>query len=210
MKVISLADLQQGFSYLVSNPSFLLRSIVNVTRMRFGVPMDAVQWLLGKVARGKLPKDLQLAAVSPGLRASATVNVMGAAMFVSAVVSVEQVQLASDSARVSVRLRDLQIKPPADSPIAGMLAMMDLSKPGDMLGFMPMKPPMILSASGDLFVLELMKLPKLANNPRAAKIVAALSEILVVRELQTEDDLLVLGLRAIPQGLMAAISHLRS
>jgi hypothetical protein len=43
-----------------------------------------------------------------------------------------------------------------------------------------------------------MKLPKLANNPRAAKIVAALSEILVVRELQTEDDLLVLGLRAIP------------
>lgn len=198
MKVISLADLQQGFSYLVSNPSFLLRSIVNVTRMRFGVPMDAVQWLLGKVARGKLPKDLQLAAVAPGLRASATVNVMGAAMFaVSAVVSVEQVQLASDSARVSVRLRDLQIKPPADSPIAGMLAMMDLSKPGDMLGFMPMKPPMILSASGDLFVLELMKLPKLANNPRAAKIVAALSEILVVRELQTEDDLLVLGLRAI-------------
>lgn len=80
MKVISLADLQQGFSYLVSNPSFLLRSIVNATRMRFGVPMDAVQWLLGKVARGKLPKDLQLAAVQPGLRASATVNVMGAAM----------------------------------------------------------------------------------------------------------------------------------
>jgi hypothetical protein len=104
---------------------------------------------------------------------------------------------------------ELAIKPPADSPIAGMLAMMDLTKPGDLLSFMPTKPPLILSAQGDLFVLDLLKLPKLANNPLARRIIAALSEVTAVKELCTEGDLLVLGLRAIPLGFMAAVGHLR-
>jgi hypothetical protein len=209
MKVITLDDVQSGFSYLVSNPTYLLRSVVNAARMRIGVPLDAVQWLLGKVARGKLPPDLKLVAVPPGLQASATANVMGAAMFISAVVTVEQVLLGVDSLRVSLRVRELAIKPPADSPIASMLAMMDLTKPGDLLSFMPTKPPLILSAQGDLFVLDLLKLPKLANNPLARRIIAALSEVTAVKELCTEGDLLVLGLRAIPLGFMAAVGHLR-
>ena len=209
MKVITLDDVQSGFSYLVSNPTYLLRSVVNAARMRIGVPLDAVQWLLGKAARGKLPPDLKLEAVPPGLRVSATADVMGAAMFVSAVITVEQVLLGVDSLRISLRVRELAIKPPADSPIASMLAMMDLTKPGDLLAFMPTKPALILSAQGDLFVLDLLKLPKLAKNPLARRIIAALSEVTAVKELGTEGDLLVLGLRAIPLGIMAAVGHLR-
>ncbi len=209
MKVITLDDLQRGFSYIAANPSYLIRSAVNAARMRIGVPLDGVKWLLEKAARGKLPPDLTLEAVPPGLRVSATANVMGAAMFVSAVISVEQVVLGVDSLRVSLRVRELAIKPPPDSPIGGMLAVMDLTKPGDLMGFMPMKPAMILSAQGDLFVLDLLKLPKLAKNPLARRIIAALSEVLTVKELGTESDLLVLGLGAIPLGFMAAIGHLR-
>jgi hypothetical protein len=77
------------------------------------------------------------------------------------------------------------------------------------MGYLPMKPAIILSAQGDLFVLDLLKLPKLAKNPMARRTVAALSEVMAVRELCTEDDLLVLGLRAIPLGFMAAVGHLR-
>jgi hypothetical protein len=209
MKVITLDDVQSGFSYLMENPTFLLRSALNAARMRLGVPLDAVLWLLGKVARGKLPQDLKLEAVPPGLRVSATADVMGTPMFVSALITVEQVLLGVDSLRVSLRVRELAIKPPADSPLAGMIAMMDLSKPGDLLGFMPTRPPLILSAQGDLFVLDLLKLPKLAKNPLARRIIAALSEVTAVKELATEGDLLVLGLRAIPLGFMAAIGHLR-
>lgn len=207
--MITLDDLQNGFSYLRSNPHFILRAALNAARLRFGVPMDGVRWLIDKLARKKLPKDLRIEAVPPGLLVSATAEVMGTPIFVSAVISVEDVTLAADSIRTKVRVRELVVQPPEGSPVASMVMMMDLSKPGDLLAFLPMKPPMILSAQGDLFVLELMKLPKLANNPRARSIVAALSEILAVRELQTEDDLLVIGLRAMPKGLLAALAHLR-
>lgn len=210
MKILSLKDLQDGFSYLVSHPDFLLRAIVNAARMRFGVPMDAVAWLLGKLARGRLPEDMTLQALPPGLAASASVEFMGTRMFVAATVLVDQIQLGEGSVRVHLRVRDLRIKAPADSPMAGMLGMMDLSKPGDLLAFMPTKPKLILEASGDRFVIDLMKHPKLAANPVARKLVAAMSEVLAVKEFQTEGDLLVIGFRAIPMGLLAAIRTLRT
>lgn len=209
MNVISLDDLQKGFAYLRGNPHFLLRAALNAARLRLGVPMDAVRWLIDRLARGKAPRDLMIEAVPPGLRVSATAEVMGTPIFVSAVIYIEDVVLASDSIRVRLRVNELAVKPPEGSPVASMVMMMDLTKPGDLLGFLPMKPPMIVGAQGDEFVLDLLKLPKLAKNPRARAIVAALSEILAVRELATEDDLLVLGLRAMPSGLLAAISHLR-
>lgn len=209
MNVITIADLQNGFQYLRSNPHFLLRAALNATRLRFGAPMDAVRWLIGRLAGRKLPQDFQIEAVPPGLRVSATAEVMGTPIFVSAVITVEDVTLSTDSARVRLRVTDLAVKPPDGSPVAQMVMMMDLSKPGDLLGFLPMKPPMIVSAQGDQFVLDLLQLPKLARNPRARAIVAAVSEILAVRELLTEDDLLVIGLKAMPKNLLVALQHLR-
>ena len=209
MKVITLQEIQQDFAYLVSKPDYLLRSAVNATKLRFGLPMDAVTWLLGRLSRGKLPEDLSLVAMPPGVRFAATFNVMGTALFVSAVVSVETVQLSSDNIRVSLRVRELAVKPPPDSPMTAMLMMMDLSKPGDMLAFLPFRPSVILSAQGDEFVLDLMQLPKLKHNPLAQRIVAAVSEILTIRELGTEDDMLVIGLRATPSGIVSALGHLR-
>lgn len=210
MTVLSLSDLQHGFAYLLAHPEFLLRSVMNAARMRFGIPLDGLVWLLDKVARGKLPEDLALTPIPPGLRVAANVDVMGTSMSLAAVLTVDSVMLSAESIRVQLRVRDLSIKAPATSPMAGMLAMMDLSKPGDLLSFLPMKPAMILDAQGDLFVLDLMKLPKLAKNPLARKIIAAISEVLAVKELRTEDDLLVVGLRAMPLGIMAAVGHLRS
>ncbi|MBL9044981.1 MAG: hypothetical protein JNM83_25465 [Myxococcales bacterium] len=209
MKVITLQEIQQAFAYLVSKPDYLLRSAVNATKLRFGLPMDAVTWLLGRLSRGKLPEDLSLVAMPPGVRFAATFNVMGTALFVSAVVSVETVQLSSDNIRVSLHVRELAVKPPPDSPMTAMLMMMDLSKPGDMLAFLPFRPSVILSAQGDEFVLDLMQLPKLKHNPLAKRIVAAVSEILTIRELGTEDDMLVIGLRATPSGIVSALGHLR-
>lgn len=209
MTVLTLEDLENGLAYLVSHPDYLLRSLINAARMRVGIPLDAVHFLLGKAARGKLPKDLTLTPMPPGLRAAATVDVMGTEMGVAATVTVESVLLSAESIRLQVRLRDLSIKVPETSPMAGMIAMMDLSKPGDLLNFMPVRPPIILDAQGDLFVLDLMKLPKLAKNPLARRIVAAVSEVLAVRELVTENDLLVIGFRVMPLGILAAIGHLR-
>lgn len=210
MTVLSLSEIQTGLAYLAAHPEYLLRCVVNAARMRVGIPLDAVAWLLGKAARGKLPPDLSLSAQPPGIHVSATVEAMGTRMALSATLTVEQILFSLSSVRVELRVRDLTIKPEGDSPMVQMLSMMDLSKPGDLLNFMPMRPPMILDAQGDLFVLDLMKLPKLAKNELAKRVVAALSEVVAIREFGTEDDLLVVGLRAMPLGLLAALGHLRS
>lgn len=209
MTVLTLSDLQNGIAYLASHPEYLLQCVVNAARLRFGIPLEGLHWLLDKLARGRLPQDLELSAEPPGLRVSATADVMGAKLAIAATITVESVLLSAESIRLQVRVRDLKIKPPADSPIAAMISMMDLSKPGDLLNFMPMRPPIVLDAEGDLFVLDLMKLPKLARNPLARRIVAAASEILAIRELGTEQELLVVGFRAMPLGFLAALGHLR-
>jgi len=197
-------------AYLASHPEYLLRCVINAARMRVGVPLSAVNWLAHRFGGSKLPPDLTLTAEPPGIRVSATVEVMGTRMGLAATLTIEQILFSLGSVRVELRVRDLSIKPEGDSPMVQMLAMMDLSKPGDLLSFMPMRPAMILDAQGDLFILDLMKLPRLARNELAQRIVAALSEVIAVREFGTEDDLLVIGLRAMPLGLVAALSHLRS
>ena len=209
MTVLTLADVQSGFTYLLSHPEFLLRSVLHAARMRLGVPLDALRWLLEKATRGRLPADLELLPVPPGLHLSATVDVMGTKLGVAATINVESVLFSNESIRVEVRIRDLSIKAPPDSPMAPMIGMMDLSRPGDLLNFMPAKPAIILDADGDLFVLDLMKLPKLKKNPLARRIVAAASEVLAIRELRVEEDLLVVGFRAMPFGLLAALGHLK-
>jgi len=207
--VITLQEVQQALTYLVSKPDYLLRCAVNATKLRFGVPMDAVTWLCGRLAKGKLPDDLSLVSVPPGVRFSATFQIMGTAVFVSAVASVETVALSAESLRIHVRIRELQIKPPSDSPMTAMLMMMDLTKPGDMLAFLPFRPSIVLSASGDEFVLDLLQVPKLKNSSLAKRLVGALSEVLAVRELTTEDDLIVVGLGASPSGIVSALARLR-
>lgn len=210
MTILSLSDIQSGVAYLASHPEYLLRCVINAARMRVGVPLSAVNWLAHRFGGSKLPPDLTLTAEPPGIRVSATVEVMGTRMGLAATLTIEQILFSLGSVRVELRVRDLSIKPEGDSPMVQMLAMMDLSKPGDLLNFMPMRPAMILDAQGDLFILDLMKLPRLARNELAQRIVAALSEVIAVREFGTEDDLLVIGLRAMPLGLVAALSHLRS
>ena len=210
MTILSLSDIQSGVAYLASHPEYLLRCVINAARMRVGVPLSAVNWLAHRFGGSKLPPDLTLTAEPPGIRVSATVDVMGTRMGLAATLTIEQILFSLGSVRVELRVRDLSIKPEGDSPMVQMLAMMDLSKPGDLLSFMPMRPAMILDAQGDLFILDLMKLPRLARNELAQRIVAALSEVIAVREFGTEDDLLVIGLRAMPLGLVAALSHLRS
>ncbi len=209
MKILSLNDLQNGIAYLVAHPDFLLRCVVNAARLRLGLPLDGLRFLLDKMTRGRLPADLQMLSMPPGLRMSATVDVMGTALAVAATISVESVLLSAESIRLEVRVTDLNIKPPEGSPLAGMIAMMDLKKPGDLLNFLPVRPSIIVDAQGDLFVLDLMKLPKLKRNPVARSIVAAASEVLTIRELRTEDDLIVLGFGVMPLGFLSALGHLQ-
>src|SRR5512145_1433931 len=87
--------------YLRKHPEELIRVSRNALARRVGVPLDVVRWLAGGFRDG--PRDLELVAVPPGVRASATRNLMGNRVRATAVVCVEGIQLGADAARLEVR-----------------------------------------------------------------------------------------------------------
>ena len=98
----------------------------------------------------------------------------------------------------------------AGSPAAMMLGSMDLTKPGNLMGFMPQKPPALVEASGDRFVLDLLKVPKLAANKGLKKLLALVADVIVIKDVRTEGDMLVVGFKVNARALPLALARLRA
>ena len=75
---------------------------------------------------------------------------------------------------------------------------------------MPKKPPALVEARDDVLVLDLMRVPKLANNLRLRKMLQRLTPVMNVAALKTEGDFLIVALRATPTGFPRALSAARS
>ncbi|MCC6216851.1 MAG: hypothetical protein IT376_18475 [Polyangiaceae bacterium] len=205
--------LQAAAGYLKRHPEELVRAARNALDLRFGVPVAALRWLAGQAKGRKAPKDIEIEAVPPGLRASATVDLMGNSVRASAIVVIERVCLTPDELRFEIRLRDvtleiLQAAP--DSPVATLLlsGALDLSKPGNLVNFMPKKPPILVEAEGDRIVLDLRKHPKLAN-ARAEKIIGLVTSLVSVRAIESDWDHLELELETLPDGVVEAVYAVR-
>src|SRR3954465_10678425 len=79
-------------TYLKDHPEELWRLLRNALAMRFGVPLAALRWLAVKGGGKKAPKDVQIDAVPPGVRLSASLDLMGTPVRASGVVYVERVR----------------------------------------------------------------------------------------------------------------------
>ncbi|AKU95775.1 hypothetical protein AKJ09_02439 [Labilithrix luteola] len=207
------AMLQAAVGYVRKNPDEVVRAAVNATGLRFGVPLATLRWFAGQINGKKAPKDVEIASVPPALRFAATVDAMGTAVRASAAIKIDEVTIAEDSVRIGVRLRDvkLELAGDSDSPVATLIksGALDLSKPGNLVKFVPKKPAAIVEAEGDRIVLDLMKMPKLANDPRVRKLLGIVSPVLGIRAIETDRDHLYVKLRATPTGLLEAASKLR-
>jgi hypothetical protein len=139
---------------------------------------------------------------------------MGTAVRASAAVKIDEVTITEDSVRIGVRLRDVKLAlvGDSDSPVATLIksGALDLSKPGNLVKFVPKKPPAIVEAEGDRVVVDLMKVPKLANDPRVRKLLGLISPVLGIRAIETDRDHLYVKLRAMPAGLPEALGKLRT
>lgn len=210
IKVLGIDALRDGFSYVVSNPAILVKTAMNAAKLRLGLPQEALRWLVEHLVRGpRAPQDIDLQMDPPALQVGATVDVMGTRLRVSAALRVEDVRYLDGQLRLALRVGGLKVDAPKDSPAAQMLVMMDLRKPGNLMMFMPTRPKALLEARDDLFVLDLLQLGKLRGNALAANVIGAVSEVLGIREVVTEEGMLVVGLHANPLGLPAAIARLR-
>ncbi|MEB2311946.1 MAG: hypothetical protein OZ921_20530 [Sorangiineae bacterium] len=201
--------------YLKHHPEEPLRVAKNALFLRFGLPLDALRWAAGQLRGKHMPKDVQLEAVPPGIRVGASVDLMGTPVRASAVIFIERIRFNAEELRVEVRLADVALKvldDAVESPVAALLksGALDLSKPGNLAAYMPKRPPVLVEAEGDRVVIDLMKEPKLARDPRLARLIGLITPLLGVRAIETDWEHLDVALRPFPDGILEAVEALRA
>jgi hypothetical protein len=203
--------LSAGLGYF-KNPLSVLQAARDAAKLRLTVPLDLVRWGLGKI-RSKAVGEFSVAAEPPGIRLGLVATVMGNQLRVGAVVNVEQIELGPDMLRLTIRVNGLAVEPQGmvAGPISALLSSgaIDLSKPGNLMGFLPKKPAMIAEAKDDRFVLDLLQIASLRDNLRVQKILSMLTPVVTIRDLVTSGDALLVGLRFHPSGLPLLLAALR-
>jgi hypothetical protein len=202
-------------AYLRENPSELVRALRSAAALRVGLPLAALRWLAAQSKGKRAPKNVRLDAVPPGIRASAEVDLAGTAVRASATIYVERVSMTPEQVRFELRLSEVTLElldPASDSPVATLLksGALDLSKPGNLAAFMPKRPALLVEASDDKIVLDLMKHPKLAHNGKLAKLLGLVTPLVTVRGIETDRDHLDVQLRAFPEGVQEGLLAIRS
>jgi hypothetical protein len=207
------AMIRAAVGYVRKNPDEVVRAAVNATGLRFGVPLATLRWFAGQIQGKKAPKDVEITSAPPALRLSAIVDAMGTPVRATAAIKVDEVTISTEAVRIGVRLRDVKLALVGDSesPVATLIksGALDLSKPGNLVKFVPKKPPVVVEADGDRIVVDLMKVPKLANDKRVKRFISVLAPVVGIHAIETDRDHLYVKLRATPAGLPEALDAIR-
>ena len=200
--------------YVARNPGTLFTLARHAAGLRVAVPLDAIRWGISEFLQGGSgPSDIRIEARQPAIHVGATITIMGTTLSSASSIEVTELRVGSDELLMTLQVRDvdLQVIGDSPSPLAKMIASgaFDLKNPANLMRFIPKKPPMLVEASGDTFVLDLMKLPQLGTNPAIMRVLRTVTPVLTVSTLGTEGDYLVVGLRATPTGIRESISAVR-
>ena len=203
--------LRAGLDYLRRHPTELLHAARHAAGFRAAIPMDALRWLVERAAKGKrAPKDVVLGTRPPAITVGATVDLMGNPVRVATAIRVEELRLGPDELRVTLRLSDFQIDAlDPQSPAAQLFKALDKTKPANLANFMPKRPAAVVEARDDLIVLDLMKEAKIAGNQRLRRLLGVITPVLVMREIRSEDEHIVLQWRPRVMGVTEAIAAFR-
>jgi len=208
------AVLTASVDYVRKNPDELLRAAVNAAGLRFGVPLAALRWLSAqaKMPR-KAPKDIEIGSSPPAIRLSLTVDAMGTPLRASFAVRFDEIDFSPESMRIGMRVSDVKLKllGESDSPVATLIksGALDLSKPGNLVKFLPKRPVAIVEADDDRIVIDLMRVPAVAGNWQLKRALAVVTPVINVRAVETDRDHIYVALKAMPRGLPQAYAALR-
>lgn len=208
------ALLKAAADYVKKNPDELLKAAVNAAGLRFGVPLAALRYLTSNAKLGKkAPKDIEIGSSPPALRLSASVDAMGTPLRATAAIRIDEIDIAPDSIRIGIRLSDVKLAllGHSETPVATLVqsGALDLSKPGNLVKFIPKRPAAIVEADGDRIVVDLMKVPKIAGNARLRRLLGIITPLVGVRAIETDRDHIYIALRATPRGLVRALTAIR-
>jgi hypothetical protein len=201
-------------AYLKEHPEEFVRALKNALALRFGVPIAALRWMAGRVRGKRAPKDIEIAAVPPGVRVAATIDLMGTTVRASAVIYVQELRFVpKETLRIGLRLSEVSLKVLDDSetPVAALLrsGALDLSKPGNLAAYMPKRPPMLVEARDDRVVLDLMKHPKIGSDPKLQRLLSVLLPLVTVSGVETDPEHLDVRFRAFPDGFAEVVSGIK-
>lgn len=207
--------LRSASRFVARNPLSMLTVAKHAVNMRVAIPLDALRWVISNTPPSKkAPTDVSITARPPAIQVGATVEMMGTKLRASTTIAVEELRVFPEEFSVRLRLKDTDMKvlDRSETPIAGLIrsGALDLSKPGNLVKFMPQKPALLVEAKDDYVVLDLLQLPKIANNYRLRKVLQRVTPVMSVAALGTDGDFLVLSLRATPSGLPRALAAARN
>jgi hypothetical protein len=211
-----LAVLRAGFDYLKRNPTELITVARHAAGFRAVVPLDALRWFVANSPPNKkAPQDVVIGEKPPSITFGATIDLMGTKVRANAAIRIDELRLSPEELRISVRLSDVKMEvigAGGDSPVAALLksGALDLSKPGNLANFMPKRPPALVEAKDDRLVLDLMKVPKIAENPKVKTILGVITPVLVIRDITVAEDHIQISWRPRITGLAEARSALRA
>lgn len=199
-------------SWVKRNPTEVVTAIRNALGLKLTVPLDALRALAGGMSGRRAPRDVEILSMPPGLRVSATLDVMKTELRAGATVRIDAVNLSPVEMRFAVRIHDIEINVlgSPDSPIASLISSgsLDLSKPGKLLKHLPKKPPIVIDADDDFIVLDLLRDPKIAK--KARKVVSMVTPVVTVRGVEANGDHLAIQLACLPDGLTTAVESIRA
>jgi len=185
----------------------------NLVGLRWGVPVDALRWLMEQAAKGGKIEDPVITEVPPGLRVTASVDLMKTPVRASSVVYIDRVILDSDQLKMVVRLEEIWMEVIGDSttPVAALLrsGALDLSKPGELAKYMDL-PPVIVEATDNKLTLDLLREPKIGDNPVVRQALSVITPFVTMHNINTDDDHLNVEFRAFPRGMSEAAGALRT
>lgn len=199
--------------YLRTHPEELARAVRSAFGLRFGVPLAALRWAGRQAERTGKVQDLKIDAEPPGLRVAASLDAMGTPIRASAVVYIDRIIFTEEELTVAIRLDDVNLKlnGHAESPVAMLIqsGALDLSNPGDLAAYLPNRPPVLAEARGNKIVLDLMRDPKIGENPLVRRIVGLLTSFVTLGGIESDPKHLDVRFRAFPSGVFGAARAVR-
>jgi len=209
------AALRSAGRFAIKNPGTMFNMARHALGMRVAVPLDALRWLIANTPPSKkAPQDVTITSRPPAVGIGATIDLMGTTVRTSAAIRIDKIEIGSDSFKITLRLSGVEMKVLGESltPVAGLIksGSLDLSKPGNLVKFMPKKPDILVEAHDDVVVVDLMRNPKIASNDRVRRVLDTLTPVVNVQGLSTEGDFLIVQMKATPFGLPRALNAARS
>lgn len=208
------ALLDTATRYLRTHPKEAARIVRSALGLRLGLPLDALRWLAEQATKGSKVEGLEVESAPPGFRVAATIEQMKTKIRVTSTLYIERLRINEDELRIELRLEDtrLRVVGGEESAVAFLVrsGALDVSNPGTLVKHLPKIPPMVVEAEGKRIVLDLAKLPQLADQrSRVRRALGAVTSLITLHAIETDETHVDVSFRALPSGVLHAAKTLR-